>query len=95
MQYLVSIILVIVSYIFGSYFAIQGLKNEIDKPLFYSNEKILFTLTFLFGWLPFFASLYIAYIDSGILFATAVFIVRFVILPTTFNGLMKKIDEKI
>ncbi len=94
MQYLLPIILIIISYLLGVYFAHQGLRNEMDRPLAYRNETIIFVLTILFGWVPAFLSLYLAYRNSGLLFLVILLVVRFVFMPTIFNNKIKYFMEK-
>lgn len=98
MQYLFSIILTIISYLFGVYFSTQGLRSVIDRPLIYSfgilSEVILFILNLLFGWVLAFVSLYVAYKSSGILFAVIISIIRFIILPMLFNDKIQNFMKK-
>ena len=90
MPYLLPIILIMMSYLFGTYFAYQGLRNEIDRPLAYSSEPLLLFLVFLFGWIPLFVSLYLAYIGPGLFFVGVLLVVRFIVMPTIFNEKIRK-----
>ena len=94
MQYVLPIILIIVSYLLGVYFANQGIRNKIERPLAYSSETILFILTILFGWVLTFIGLYLVYIDAGIFFAVILLIVRFIFLPIVFNNKVKSFMER-
>ncbi|OHA27288.1 MAG: hypothetical protein A3C06_00505 [Candidatus Taylorbacteria bacterium RIFCSPHIGHO2_02_FULL_46_13] len=94
MEHLLPSILIIVSYILGTFFAFQGLRDPIDKPLVYSSEFVTISLTILFGWLPVGVALYLAWINSNLLFVVALIVVRFVILPTMLNKSMKKFMDK-
>src|SRR3989338_4515317 len=94
MEHLLPSILIIVSYILGTFFAFQGLRDPIDKPLVYSSEFVTISLTILFGWLPVGVALYLAWINSNLLFVVALIVVRFVIFPTMLNKSMKKFMDK-
>lgn len=94
MGYILPIILVIVSYFLGVYFASQGLKSITDRPLAYSSETIVFILTILFGWIPTFIALYLSYINVGLLFTGILLLVRFVLMPTVLNNKVKSFMEK-
>ena len=94
MQYVLPIILMVASYFLGAYFAYQGLKSRIDRPLAYSSEIIVFALTILFGWVPTFIALYLAYMDGGLLFVGMLLLVRFVFMPTLFNDRIKSFMER-
>jgi len=94
MEYLLPSILIIISYFLGTFFAFQGLRDPIDKPLIYNKESITLTLTILFGWVPVGIALYLAYINVNLLFAIILVVVRFIILPTILNNKMKKFMDK-
>ena len=95
MEYILPIILIVASYFLGSFFAFQGLRDSIDKPLIYNNESITITLTILFGWIPVGLALYLAYIDVNLLFAVILIVFRFIIISTILNEKLKKfMDEK-
>lgn len=94
MAYIFPIILIFVSYLLGVYFAQQGLRSEIDRPLAYRSETILLILTILFGWILTFIGLYLAYKIAGLIFAIILLLVRFVLMPTLFNNKIKSFMEK-
>ncbi len=85
MDYLLPSVLMVFSYILGVYLAHQGLREKIDRPLFYTNDNVVFLLTILFGWLPALVSLYLAYVNLGWIFASTLFIIRFLVMTTLFN----------
>ena len=85
----------IVSYMLGTFFVFQGLRNPIDKPLVYSSESVTFFLTILFGWIPVGVALYLAYINTNVFFVVTLVIVRFVVLPTILNDRIKKFRDKV
>ena len=61
MQYLLPIILTVISYIFGVYFAHQGLRNIMERPLIYKSEALLLILTIVFGWIPVIVAVYLGF----------------------------------
>lgn len=85
MEYIFPILLTTLSYLFGVYFAHQGLRNEIERPLIYSSGILLFVLTILFGIVPFAAALFLGFTNVGLGFSLALLVVRFLILPSLFN----------
>ena len=89
MEYLLPIALIVLSYLSGAYFAYQGLRNVIDRPLAYSNELVVLILTILFGWAPTLLALYLAYKNSGLFFAIILVVVRFIFMPTALNDRIK------
>ena len=94
MEYLLPITLIILSYLSGTYFSYQGLRSVIDRPLVYSNELVVLTLTVLFGWIPTFFALYLAYENSGLFFAIILVVIRFIFMPTTLNDKIKSHMDK-
>ena|SRR3989344_10675 len=94
MQYILPIVLTALSYLFGVYFAYQGLRDVIDRPLAYRNETVILLLTILLGWIPILISLYLAYKTSGLIFVIILFLVRFILLPTILNDKIKIIMMK-
>jgi len=94
MAYVLPSILIVVSYFLGSYFAFQGLRDSIDKPLLYNNESITVILTILFGWAPVGIALYLAYRDVGLFFVVVLIVVRFIIMPTILNNKIKKFMDR-
>ncbi len=94
MEYLLPTVLALVSYLLGVYFAHQGLRSVIDRPLAYRNENVTLALTVIFGWVPLFVALYLGYKGSGWLFALGLLVVRFVLLPTLLNDPIKKFMDK-
>lgn len=89
----IPIILMIVSYLLGTYFAYQEQRSILDKPLVYANKRFLFILIILFGWIPTFISLYLAYLYSGMYFAVMLFLARFLFMPA-FNGTIKTFMDR-
>lgn len=95
MEYLLPSILIVTSYLLGSFFAFQVLRSPIDRPLIYSNNSLILILTILFGWIPFGISLYLAYRNASLFFVIILILARFFILPTMFNEKFKKfMDQK-
>lgn len=94
MMYLVPIILVLLSYLLGVYFSIQGLRSVMERPLIYKNELILFMLTISFGGIPLIIGVYLAFKTSGLLFVLLLIIGRFLLLPTLFNDKIKRFMKK-
>lgn len=94
MIYLSPSILVVFSYLLGVYFAHQGMRNVIDRPLLYSNELILITLTVLFGWIPLVIGIYLALREASLFFAFLLIIIRFLLLPTLFNDKIESFMNK-
>ncbi len=94
MEYLLLFSLIMLSYIAGIYWGHQGLRNAIDRPLLYSNELALFTLTILFSWVPIFIALYLALRDMGLVFVLILVAVRFIVLPTLFNNFIQDFMNK-
>jgi len=94
MIYLYPSILILVSYILGVYFAHQGMRGVINRPIIYNNEVILFALTLLFGWVPLVIGVYLAFTDSSLVFVLILTIVRFVLLPTLFNDKIESFMNK-
>lgn len=95
MQYLIPSILTIISYVLGTYFAFQELRNPIEKSLAYRSESTIFFLTILFGWMPIAVALYLSYVNTNSFFLAILVVVRFIILPTILNDRIKKfMDEK-
>ena len=94
MEYLLPIIFIVISYVLGTFFAFQGLRNPVNRPLVYSSELVTLFLTILFGWVPVGVALYLAYINTNLFFVVTLIIVRFVILPTALNNRMKKFIDK-
>ena len=94
MSYILPSLLVLLSYLLGVYFASQGMRSAIDKPLIYNNELLLITLTILFGWIPLVSGIYSAFRNSGLIFAAILILIRFLLLPTLFNNKIKNLMDK-
>ncbi len=91
---MIIIILTTISYVFGVFFSIQGLRGPLDKPQIYYTISP-FVLNFVFGWAPFLYALYITFITYGFRGAIILVVIRFLILTTLFNGLIKKSMERL
>ena len=94
MTYLLPSILVLFSYLFGVYFAYQGTRSIIDRPIICNNELILITLTILFGWFPLIVGIYLAFRYSGLVFVLILAVIRFILLPTLLNHKIKNFMNK-
>lgn len=88
-MYLLPSVLVLLSYVFGVYFAHQASRDVIDRPLLYNNRLILIALVILFAVIPFVAAIYLAIKDSDLIFVSLLVITRFLLLPALFSN---KID---
>lgn len=94
MIYIFPSILILLSYLLGVYFAFQGQRSVIDKPLIYSNEFVLIILTVLFGWAPLIGGVYLAFNNVGLFFVLLLIITRFILLPPLFNNKIKSFMDK-
>lgn len=94
MEYVLPIVLVLVSYILGVYFAFQGLRSASDKPLAYSSHKVTFVLTLVFGWLPSIVAFYLAYKNVSLIFTVFLALARFILMPTLLNNSFKSFMDK-
>lgn len=94
MEYLLPSIIIIVSYFLGTYFAFQGLRDPMDKPLVYNNGSLVLVLNILFGLAPVLVALYLAYVNVSLFFVTILIVVRFMILPTILNIKIKEFMDK-
>jgi hypothetical protein len=90
---ILPVTLTIVSYILGTYFAYQGLRNPIDKPVVYNNEVVLLSLIMVFGWAPIMVAIYFAF-KISLLSVLMLLLLRFLILPTAFNNLFISLMNK-
>ena len=95
MHYLLPITLVILSYFLGVYFAFQGLRNPINRPLIYRNEGLIFILNILFGWVPLIIAVYLALKYIGLIFALVIIVVRFILLTSLLNDKIKSFLDKV
>jgi len=89
MIYLLPSVLILVSYLFGVYFAHQETRGVIERPLMYRGELTLLTLTLLLGWVPLVIGIYLAFQKSRLIFSLLLIMIRFILLPTLFNNRIK------
>ena len=78
-----------ISYLFGTFFAKQGTRSVLDRPIIYS-ETSLFLLTIIFGWLMSIYVCYLVFLIYGLLGIFVFLLIRFILLPTIFNNLIFK-----
>lgn len=93
MIYVITLALVIISHILGSYFSIQGLRGPVNRPIIYKSEIVIFLLVIIFGWIPLILALYISVTSVGIIYSFFLLILKTLILPSVFN-LKKFMDNR-
>jgi hypothetical protein len=94
MVYIIPITLTLVSYLFGVYFANQGLRDEISRPLIYSSDFVIMSLIFLFSWVPMILALYLGFRNTNWITLVVLLLMRFTVLPTFFNNKIKRFMDK-
>lgn len=90
----IILISVAISYLFGVYFSVQGLRSPVERPLVYRGETLIFVLLFFTSIVPLLFALYNSYLIWGIWGSVLIAITRFAVLPI-FNpsimSLMKRL----